>query len=84
MTDWNNEEEVLESVSNDGWNLEYASPELQNNENIVLSAVSNYGFSFQFASSRLKNSRSFCSLVFNRTFITTEIRTIRKSKLYDF
>ena len=82
--DWYNEEQVIKAVLNNGYALKYASRELQNNEKIVLAAVSNHGISFQFTSSRLKNSRSFCSLIFNRNFNTNEIRTNRKSKLYDF
>ena len=57
MTDWNNEEKVLAAVLNNGWVLQYASPELQNNEKIVLAAVSNDGYTLKYASEELRNNK---------------------------
>jgi hypothetical protein len=40
MTDWNNKEEVLEAVREDGNDLEDASEELRADREVVLSAMS--------------------------------------------
>ena len=43
MTDWNNKEEVLEAVREDGYALEHASEELRGNKEVVLTAVESSG-----------------------------------------
>ena len=43
MTDWNNKEEVLEAVKEDGTKLENASEELRNDREVVMTAVKQYG-----------------------------------------
>ena len=73
MIDWNNEEQVLAAVKNNGYALRYASLELKNNEKIVLAAVSKHGLALQYASPSLKNNRRFCSLIFNRKIKYFEI-----------
>lgn len=39
MTDWNNKEEVLEAVKEDGYAFKQASEELRADKNVVLVAV---------------------------------------------
>jgi hypothetical protein len=41
MTDWNNKEEVLEAVKEDGYDLEQASEELRADREVVMEAVNN-------------------------------------------
>ncbi|SVE06134.1 uncharacterized protein METZ01_LOCUS458988, partial [marine metagenome] len=50
MTDWNNKEEVLEAVREDGSRLERASKELKADKEVVLEAVKNSGYLLEYAS----------------------------------
>ena len=43
MIDWNDEEQVLKSVSKRGCTIEFTSSELRKNKKIVLEAVSRHG-----------------------------------------
>jgi predicted secreted acid phosphatase len=53
---WDNEQEVLERVKQDGNALYYASKRLQDNEKIVLEAVKQYGYALYWASKRLQDN----------------------------
>ena len=57
MTDWNDKEEVLKAVSENGYELENASDELKADREIVLAAVQNDGRALQYASEELKADR---------------------------
>ena len=58
----NDKEVVLKAVKRDGYNLQYASPELKNDKEIVLEAIkdADWGaYIFQYASPELKNDKEF-------------------------
>ena len=57
LPDWNNKEEVLEAVEEDGRNLEYASKELKGDKEVVLAAVDTSGSSLEYASKELKGDK---------------------------
>ena len=57
MTDWNNKEEVLEAVREDGDALQYASEDLKADKEVVLAAVNNWGSALQYASKELRADR---------------------------
>ena len=50
-----NEAEVKAAVSQEGFQLKYASDRLRNNEDVVVAAVSDCGFALEYASDRLRN-----------------------------
>ena len=52
MTDWNDKEQVLKAVSEDGLLLENASDELRADREIVLPAVQEDGKALQHASAK--------------------------------
>lgn len=54
MTNWNNKEQVLEAVKQDGNNLQYASQELQSDKQLVITAVKQDRQALKFASSALQ------------------------------
>ena len=54
MTDWDNKEEVLEAVREDGSALKQASEELKGNKDVVMAAVNNYGKALEAASEELR------------------------------
>ena len=84
MINWNDENQVLAAVSYNGHALLFVSPELKNNKKIVSTAVLNEVSVLQYAPKQLQNDRSFCSSIFKKLFGKFEIKTIKKSKLYDF
>lgn len=55
--DWNDREEVLEAVKQNGWSLQYASEDLKRDREIVLTAVKQYGRSLQYAGEELRGDR---------------------------
>jgi hypothetical protein len=57
MTDWNNKEEVLEAVREDGYALEKASEELRADKEVVMAAVNSWGYALQYASEELQADR---------------------------
>ena len=57
MTDWNNKEEVLEAVREDGYAFEYASDELKADREAVLAAVQQDAL--EYADDSLKNDPEF-------------------------
>lgn len=54
---WNDKDEVLKLVQQDGTALEYASKELRNDRNIVTAAVQKEAMALQFASKELQDSK---------------------------
>ena len=65
MTDWNNKEEVLEAVREDGYTLEQASEELRADREVVLAAVKESGLSLQYASKELRADKEVVMAVFD-------------------
>ena len=57
MTDWNNKEEVLEAVREDGMKLENASEELRADKEVVLAAVKDWGAALEHASKKLQGDK---------------------------
>ena len=55
--DWWNKEQVLEAVKNDGWALNFASPNLQADREVVMEAVKKRGNALEDASPELKADR---------------------------
>ena len=55
--DWNNKQEVLEAVKQDGRALRFASAELKNDKEFVLEAVKQKGYALRFASAELRNDK---------------------------
>ena len=59
--DWNNKEQVLNIVTSNGEQLEFADSELKNDKEVVLAAVTGYpggrGRALKYASESLKNDR---------------------------
>ena len=53
MTDWNNKEEVLEAVKEDGSKLKNASKELKADKEVVLTAVKENSHILEWGSSEL-------------------------------
>ena len=51
---WDNRDEVLAAVQENGGALEYASDELKNDREIVLAAVQQKGWALQYASDEHK------------------------------
>ena len=54
MTDWNDKEQVLKAVSENGFDLQYASDELKADREIVLAAVQENGYALEYADDSLK------------------------------
>lgn len=54
---WNNKEEVIKTVKEGGWALEFASEELRYDKEVVLEAVNNYGWALKYASYDLRNDK---------------------------
>ena len=52
--DWNDKEEILKAVNQNGRYLEYASNELKNDKEVVLVAVNKKGWALQYASNELQ------------------------------
>jgi hypothetical protein len=57
MVDWSNKEFVLEAVTRNGWDLEYAHNDLKKDREIVLAAVTRYGLVLQFVHDDLRKDR---------------------------
>ena len=55
--DWNNKNDALKAVKQNGLALEYASDELKNDKEVVLAAVKQYGRALEYASDRLKDDK---------------------------
>ncbi|KAG2382108.1 hypothetical protein C9374_005900 [Naegleria lovaniensis] len=60
--DYSKKEIVAKLVSEFGFLLEFASPELKNNRDVVSNAVRNDGFSLKYASNELKNDMEIAYL----------------------
>ena len=54
---WNDKEEVLKLVQQDGTALEYTSEEVRNNKEVVLNAVQQDGWALEYASEKLRNDK---------------------------
>ena len=55
---WDNRQQVLQAVTNKGYLLRHASPELQANRNVVMAAVTNTGHALLYASPELQANRN--------------------------
>ena len=53
--DWNNREQVLERVQQNGCALQYVSPALRADKEVVMAAVQQNGLALHYASEELKN-----------------------------
>ena len=54
---WENKQYVLNRIKEDGYNFQYASPELQDNEEVLISAMKNTsGRAIKYASPRLRDN----------------------------
>jgi hypothetical protein len=54
MTDWNNKEEVLEAVKEDGYAFKQASEELRADREFVLAVLERDGYALEYASRKLR------------------------------
>ena len=59
MTDWNNKEEVLEAVKEDGHALKQASEDLRADREVVLAVVKQSRYAIMYANDSLKNDPEF-------------------------
>ena len=55
--EWDNKEDILTAVKQDGMALEDASARLRDDKDIVLSAVRQKGWALEYASERLKDDK---------------------------
>ena len=63
MTDWNDKEQVIQAVSGNGFDLQYASDELKADRGIVLAAVQDYGPALEYASKELRADREIVRIL---------------------
>jgi hypothetical protein len=69
MTDWNNKEEVLEAVRNDGYALKQASEKLKGDREVVMAAVEKKGSALKFVGEELREDQEVVlAAVENRGF----------------
>ena len=69
---WNDKEEVLKLVQQDGTALEYASEEVRNNKEVVLNAVQQDGWALEYASEKLRNDKDIVLNAVQRSGLALE------------